>query len=299
MPGLNWSAVWRLWSRMTSARTLLLGLLCSGFLLPVVSVAAANVSWPFTDLSPWQRDLTAVENLQCQRPDAVQVWLPAAAQAAPAIRLFTDWHRHPLAASQSCFAARFYYPENLQCETRGERERLHCQLPLLPYEAGVRHLLFVDKPGVASANDHQINLPLNASRALVAHEIGHWLGLADEYQMSNELAESFCSGDYAHASLNVVVTDTAVMTAGELQAFWRQLPWRFAVPDWQLLGEPQADGNWRLGSADEEAAGLFRIPACDTTGKYAWRPVAQMTAMHYHDTAVWPSVYLELINRHQ
>lgn len=107
MPGLNWSAVWRLWSRMTSARTLLLGLLCSGFLLPVVSVAAANVSWPFTDLSPWQRDLTAVENLQCQRPDAVQVWLPAAAQAAPAIRLFTDWHRHPLAASQSCFAARF------------------------------------------------------------------------------------------------------------------------------------------------------------------------------------------------
>ncbi|KFZ31537.1 hypothetical protein IDSA_02175 [Pseudidiomarina salinarum] len=265
----------------------------------MLSVPAAAVSWPFAEISPWQLELAVVKNLQCPRPDAVQVWLPAKAGAVPAMRLFADWHRHPLAASQSCFTTRFYYPENLSCETRGERERLHCQLPLLPYEASVRQLVFVDEPGVASADDYQINVPLDASRALVAHEIGHWLGLADEYQMSSELAESFCNGGYAHASLNVVVSDTAVMSAAELEAFWQQLPWRFAVSDWQQLGERQADGDWRLGSADKERAGLFRIPACDASGKYAWRPVAQLTAMHYHDTAVWPELYLELIKRHQ
>ncbi|MDX1705067.1 hypothetical protein [Pseudidiomarina sp.] len=268
-------------------------------LLPGRVATAAAPDWSLITISPWQRALEVSDNLRCQLPGAVQVWLPSAAQSISLIHSFADWHQHPLADTMACFSARFYQPGSLDCNTKGERDRLECRLPLFPYEAGDRHLLFANAQGVASANDYQITLPLRSSQALIAHEIGHWLGLADEYQMTGELAEAFCSGKYDHASLNVAVSDTMIMSASQLQAFWQELPWQFAVPDWRLLGTKLADGRWRLGSMDKEQAGLFPVPACNSAGKYAWRPVAKMTAMHYHDTAVWPALYLELITRHR
>lgn len=237
------------------------------------------------------------QQLQCQQQDAIQVWLPAHSRhLAPLLSDFADWPEHRMARFASCFQARFYQPQQVQCELQGQRQRLHCELQLLPAELHQAHIVYAEQ-GIASAiGDRQMNLPVHAPMNILAHELAHWLGLADEYPLSGQIAADFCGGRYDHPSLNVVVTESQQMTGGELKALWQQLPWNFAVADWRQLGQPLGNNQWQLGSASD-SVGLHAIDSCKAVGKFAWRPVDYFTAMHYVDSYSWPDLYLELIER--
>src|SRR5690606_5698252 len=102
-----------------------------------------------------------------------------------------------------------------------------------------------------------IHLPADSSVALLAHELAHTAGLADEYPMREELANDFCAGNYDHPATNVVVTASQTMSSEELQSLWQRLPWQQEVDSWQLLGEKLGDGLWRLGSSVHLEVGLF------------------------------------------
>jgi len=208
------------------------------------------------------------------------------------------WHKHPLAQFVNCFSIQRYQPDQLHCERTGTRQRASCNWHSSNEGQSKRSILFVAaQHGLASSHANQITLPTDASLSLLAHELGHWLGLADEYSMAPELAENFCSGRYDHASANVVVTDSLQMSSAELQQLWHQLPWHFAVDDWRQLATAVDDDKWRLGSL-VDTVGLHAIATCDAIeGKYAWRPIADMTPMQYYDINQWPPLYLELIAR--
>jgi len=268
------------------------------------SVSAASwwqvpSQWPLTQ--PLQHlDSQAQQGwqlLQCQQPDAIQVWLPTqAAGMGSLLHRFADWPLHPMARFAPCFQLRFYQPQQVQCELQGQRQRLSCTMALLPVELQQAHIVFADQGIASAAGDHHINLPLSASMNLLAHELAHWFGLADEYPLQGQIAADFCGGYYDHPSLNVAVTATEHMTSAQLEAMWHQLPWHFAVAHWQQLGQPLGDDQWQLGSVSN-SIGLHAIDSCKAVGKFAWRPVDHFTAMHYIDSYAWPELYLELIKR--
>ncbi len=250
--------------------------------------AAANLpEWPLVPS-------TTVAEANCAATEEkIWVWLPQ--QGAESVQaLLERWQQHPLADLSGCFQYRTYADvEHLQCTAGGERQHLRCDLALLPRELLQRHIVFTEAQ-IGSASAQQIVLPRDASLTVFAHEMAHWLGFADEYQMSPSLANNYCQGRYEHPSLNVVLTRSKELTAQELEQLWQRLPWREAVPDWRLLGQQQANGKWQLGSASATEVGLFASQTCaGVAGVYSWKPVAKFTAMEYHDVNFWPKVYLE------
>jgi len=152
-------------------------------------------------------------------------------------------------------------------------------------------LAFVDIER-AQAKGQQIVVAADARVDLLAHELAHLAGLADEYAMRKPLAARYCAGRYRHPSLNVVVTEQQVLSAAELKALWQQLPWRNHVEDWRQLGQQTAAG-WQLGS--RAGVGLYPAKTCAETRYFAWKPVAETTAMQHFDIPVWPALYLELM----
>ena len=240
--------------------------------------------------------LPSLQNQQCGVVEPVTLYLPQT-QKRQVLEQLSQWHQHPLAQFVNCFSIQTYHAAQLQCDIVGSRARMDCRWQQTQtIDMNQRRIVFVRAgDGIASSTANQIILPINASLSLFAHEIGHWLGLADEYAMAPELAEGFCVGRYNHASFNVVVTDNTVMSGRELKQLWRRLPWRHAVADWRQLATQINDEQWRLGSA-AESVGLHPVATCNAVaGKFAWRPLIAMTPMQYHDINEWPELYLELI----
>src|SRR5690554_6434212 len=240
----------------------------------------------------------AIPAQQCGVVQPIHILVPQYQTSAP-LTMLSRWSEHELADYANCFSVHPYSMSDLHCEVVGERGRAQCALPAS--QTGVnaaKQVWFVpDDVGIAYNDGTRITLPLGASLQLVAHELAHWYGFADEYTMPIELARKFCTGQYHFNSLNVVVTDTDVVKTAELIELLQQLPWRFAVPDWQRLATPIGDDSWHLGSEAGAEIGLFATQTCAQTQYYSWRPVSDLTPMHYHDITVWPSLYLQLLER--
>lgn len=246
---------------------------------------------------PWPLAPTSAMTAQpmCERTeDVIWVWLPRQ-DATTTKAMLQRWPEHPLAPLSGCLQYRYYSDvQHLQCRTAGERQHVRCDLPLLPRELLQRHIVFTDAP-IGSASPQQIVLAKTAELTVFAHEIAHWLGFADEYQMAPSLASDYCHGRYQHPSLNVVVTRQQRLSAQELQQLWRRLPWREAVTDWRLLGRKEQNGSYLLGSAKDIRVGLFPAKTCaGVNGVFSWKPVARFTAMEYHDVNYWPDIYLRV-----
>ncbi|MEX1222262.1 MAG: hypothetical protein WEA82_09140 [Idiomarina sp.] len=207
--------------------------------------------------------------------NCVAVQLPETVELASVLELFADFSEHPQAKLGWCFQGHF--GELVQASVRG-------------------HINFVSTQR-AYAKANSIQLPSDASVDLLAHELAHIAGLADEYAMREPLAQNFCQGRYNHPSLNVVVTNGRYMSASELQALWQQLPWQEQVTHWQQLAQPTAQG-WKLGSSSEQKFGLFPADTCKQVGLFAWKPVAETTAMQHFDVPKWPQLYLDLMQNY-
>ncbi len=275
-------------------------LLATVVLACTVPLASAKTMLQLPNHSSWLIDHSSGPAVSepCQGNAQVQVWLPKD-QASPALATLAKWAEHPLAKYVGCLSYRWYASaDELRCQAQGQRQHQRCDLALLPGEVTQRQLVFLNLPAtqIASTDSWQMVLPVHASVDVLAHEMGHWLGFADEYSMSLGLAQNFCRGRYEHPSLNVVVTDKHNYSATELKQLWQRLPWRTAVDHWQLLGRQDASGAWQLGSTASTDIGLFASATCAAVpGVYSWKPVAEMTAMEYHDVNVWPSIYFDLL----
>lgn len=147
--------------------------------------------------------------------------------------------------------------------------------------------------GLANTRNGVIYIKRNASVQVLQHELGHALGLADEYTMHPELARQFCNGEFNFSASNLVVTRKQWFTPLEMREFKQALPWADFLE--QPIGEQDNNGVWRLGSNDQDKVGLFAAKTCEGTGLYAWKPVAEKTWMEQHEIGEVPSLYLNLI----
>ncbi|PWW41485.1 IgA peptidase M64 [Idiomarina loihiensis] len=187
----------------------------------------------------------------------------------------------------------FTLDESLFCVTDTQRKRASCRS-----EQQFDKQVILAEEGIASANSQTLTLTRDSSEAVIQHELGHWLGFADEYEMSDALAQKFCYGYYDHDSLNIIVTEAHnEYSVRQVKAVYKSLPWKAELSSWQDIAT-QKQGKWRLGSSKEAAVGLFKTDTCNAIDdRQAWRPVNVRTAMEQHDTKLWPEVYLRLLKQ--
>lgn len=196
----------------------------------------------------------------------------------------------PLA--NACF--KFVVEADLRCQSKGG-ERAQCT----GLEMQQKQILLAEN-GKASSTPNTIILTHDSDASVLAHELAHWWGFADEYAMQPALAQAFCNGHYSFSPVNLVVTDTTTMTTGQLKKLADSLPWRAQIDDWRSLATRQNDGRWKLGSDTGGQIGLFRAKTCDNVaGITAWKPVSQVTAMEVHQTNAWPLLYRQWIQNYK
>lgn len=185
----------------------------------------------------------------------------------------------------------FTLDENLSCVTDTQRKRASCRSE----QQFDKQVLLADD-GIASADNQTLTLTPDSSEAIIQHELGHWLGFADEYEMSDALAQKFCYGYYDHDSLNIIVTEAhKKYSAQQVKAIYKSLSWKDELSSWQDIAT-QKQGMWHLGSSKDAAVGLFKADTCNAIDdRQAWRPVNARTAMEQHDTKLWPELYLKLL----
>jgi len=188
---------------------------------------------------------------------------------------------------------RFTLDENLSCVTDTRRNRARCRSE----QQFDKQVVLADE-GIASANRQTLTLTPDSSEAVIQHELGHWMGFADEYEMSEALAQQFCYGYYQHDSLNIIVTEADnEYSVEQVKAIYESLPWKGELSSWKDIAT-QKQEKWLLGSSENAAIGLFKADTCNAIDdRQAWRPVKMRTAMEQHDTKLWPELYLKLLKR--
>ncbi|RUO31393.1 hypothetical protein [Aliidiomarina sanyensis] len=193
-----------------------------------------------------------------------------------------------------------HFPADDIAQCNGSSRRVECDLDwsALPEPVEGMHTvtLVASGRGVANTRNGIVFVPEQASGLLLQHEIGHALGLADEYPMRARLAEAFCSGSFSFQPLNLVLTSSDVMTYEEKQMLRNRIPWiaHLEAP----IATERDDGLWTLGTPEayEEQIGLFPAATCDATATFAWKPLAEVTFMEHHELGSVPDLYLKLID---
>lgn len=158
--------------------------------------------------------------------------------------------------------------EVLFCSANWQRQRrLGCDLtPLADMlkEQPFTHLVIFAAQGKANVNGGVMYLDLADTYKVFVHELAHFAGFVDEYPLSTPLAAVHCESKRAP---NVV---TAVKGAPiDLNL----------LEKWYGRGYPVA---------------ISRTRTCNNHHKQAYKPVADMTFMEFHDEGLIPPLYLSL-----
>lgn len=140
---------------------------------------------------------------------------------------------------------------------------------------------------------------------VIKHEIGHWLGLEDEYAISDRLAEQRCILDDEETARqlgqNIVLVDASLSFATQAQfSAWvaNTIPWADKL-DWQSKASESFRFEWlKVSQYFGEGAGLYIAETCLLTpGVIALKPLKQPTFMQYFESDI-PLLYLELLELH-
>lgn len=186
------------------------------------------------------------------------------------------------------------------CATRAQEPLNHCEPSsgraycVAHEEFSTTHVnIVVTEQGSANTRNRNVYLNEKATWRVLLHELGHALGLADEYPMQRDVAERFCAGDFVFPSWNIITTESSLVSSAELERIRARLPWRneltTAIASPLLIaGVPY----WRLGSVEPDQIGLYPTGTCENTGAQAWRPFSRATFMERSESNFVPELYL-------
>lgn len=152
----------------------------------------------------------------------------------------------------------------------------------------------VTEQGSANTRNGIVYINEYANWQVLLHELGHALGLADEYPMPHALAQRFCSGDYTFNARNIVLAEPRILSASAVEQLTESLPWRDHLTT--AIALPVAIGAatyYRLGSSEPGNIGLYTTATCQATRLQAWKPVHEITFMEQHEVTHVPDLYLQ------
>ncbi|GAB2920942.1 hypothetical protein GCM10027181_20460 [Rheinheimera gaetbuli] len=167
-----------------------------------------------------------------------------------------------LATLSVCFNALYVVNSTeLRCSEQGG-SRISCHYPALQSlvsAGGFSQLLVIAGRGTASYNNGILQLPDNASLALLRHEFMHVLGFVDEYALAETAASELCQPGKVYPNL---------LIQANVDAYLQQ---------WQLPDAPQ----------------LTAVDTCQAIGIQAYRIIAQDNLMRFYELDL-PAEYFTL-----
>lgn len=246
-----------------------------------------------TNHSYWQ-PLLAGDDVLRRIPTQCDFNLAFSTQRRQAIRSVLRWlnaldefllgRGYRLCASQQALL-----PDS-HCEA--ESGRAFCSTSRLP--SGQAISIIVTEQGSANTRNGKVYLNEHASWQVLLHELGHALGLADEYPMAHELAQRFCSGDYNFKARNIVLAEPRILSVTAVEQLRERLPWREQLTTAIALPVAIGAGTYfRLGSSEPGKIGLYTTATCQATRLQAWKPVQAVTFMEQHEVSYVPDLYLQ------
>ncbi|MEO3878230.1 hypothetical protein [Rheinheimera fenheensis] len=182
-------------------------------------------------------------------------------------RLLTQWQQDTqLQQLAVCFAPAIKLSAiELSC-TEQTDSRIQCNYLALSSTVaagGFSQLLVIAGRGAASYNNGILQLPDNASLALLRHEFMHILGFIDEYRLAADTAAQVCNGTKIYPNI--------------------------------LLAEQEATylQHWQL---DADQIALTPVESCAYSGKQMYRVVEAANLMRSFELGL-PALYLTLSQR--
>ncbi|RUO43874.1 hypothetical protein CWE15_01385 [Aliidiomarina taiwanensis] len=172
-----------------------------------------------------------------------------------------------------------------------QTSRAYCQLTMKRTQPVS---VVVTEQGDANTRNGVVYINQHTHWRVLLHELGHALGLADEYPMSQDLAQSFCAGQYNFYARNIMVAEPRLYSQQSVHDLSQQVPWQQDLTT--AIAQPvriQAGEYFRLGSNEPQHVGLFPASTCAQTPAQAWKPFAQQTFMEYHHAQFIPDLYLQ------
>lgn len=180
-------------------------------------------------------------------------------------------------------------PSGSSC--RPDQGRAFCSPVVAQNDRAVN--IVVTQQGNANTRNGVVYINQQGSWKVLLHELGHALGLADEYPMAHELAQRFCSGDYKFKAKNIVLIEPRLLSASDVEQLTAGLPWQAQLTT--AIAMPVAIGAgsyFRLGSREPGAVGLYTTATCQAARLQAWKPVQEVTFMEQHEVLNVPEMYL-------
>lgn len=168
-------------------------------------------------------------------------------------QLVSEWQQDPqLSALPVCFAPlQLFNSTALKCSEQSGR-RISCQyqaLQSLVSAGDFTQLVVIAGRGGASYNNGILQLPDNASLALLRHEFMHVLGFIDEYALADSSAATVCQRGKHYPNL---------VLQGDTETYLQQ---------WQLSAPPQ----------------LTAVDTCQAAGVQAYRVIAEDNLMRFYE----------------
>ncbi|WP_164084692.1 M64 family metallopeptidase [Alteromonas flava] len=187
-------------------------------------------------------------------------------------QLFSDerLQRLPLCVSEPVWMS----AQDLPCSDLNSagRARLVCRLQQLASIirlTGTTHVVLFTPAARAYVDAGIMYLDSNDTYSVFVHELAHFAGFADEYPMSERIADVHCERQQA----------PNILFAGELT--------------YQPIARAEYWESLITNNADDQL-GIYPARTCANTQVQAYKLTAARTFMEFHDTEYIPDIYLQL-----
>ncbi|GAA6183744.1 hypothetical protein [Aliiglaciecola sp. NS0011-25] len=157
-------------------------------------------------------------------------------------------------------------PEALACSNAADK-RLTCSLQAVSELASLTdftHAIVVADSGIANVHNGVMFLDKQDDYRVFLHELAHFAGFVDEYEVDAQMANKLCTSTQAP---NLVYAENKPVLSNTEFARYQ---------------------------TDYEDLVLTKTSTCEQVNSNAYKPVQQTTFMEHHDIGVIPKVYLNI-----
>ena len=160
--------------------------------------------------------------------------------------------------------------DSLSCQANSRSSyRITCNLaPLAPVidRTDATHAVIVVDEGKANTHNGVMFLDTSDSYSVFVHELAHFAGFIDEYELSKSAAEVYCFSQFDAPNLVYQQAD-GEFSPNELVSLWRWL---------------------------EPTAVMTTAKTCRAVDVATFKPSTDMTFLEHHDTGNIPAIYRKL-----
>lgn len=194
-------------------------------------------------------------------------------------------------------------PNQLQCTESNSRK--NCDLSKIAeqkFTPKYTHIVLFLENGKAYVYNGVMYLDKVDTYSVFVHELAHFAGFVDEYQVSPDLAENYCQSGNAGGALNLAIATNDEIYTHPRYLFWKRQNKRIndkkahelPTQPYIISIESREDNAKANKSTDDYEPSLLQISpsnTCKKLGVQAYKPSSSITFMEFHDVENIPELY--------